>query len=97
MCVWLTYKNYNYLERSRSGENIKSILYIKDAHWFFGEQRRVLVSTVFNIFVSYITGTPWSRWKDRDKWRAVVNAEMNLRVSSVSANFVTEELLVFQE
>ena len=53
------------------------------------------MSTIINIFVPYITGTSWSRWEDRYKWRAVVNAVMNLRVSQVSANFLTEKLLVF--
>jgi hypothetical protein len=47
MWVWRAYKNYNYLESSRAGENSKSVLYSKDGHRFFG----VLVSTVFNIFV----------------------------------------------
>jgi len=81
MWVWHTYKNYNYLERSRSGENSKSVLGVKDAHWLFGVQMKVPLSTAINVFVSYIAGTSWSRWEDRDKWRAVVNAVMNLCAS----------------
>jgi hypothetical protein len=63
------------------GKIFKSVLYIEDFHWFFGVQRRVLVSTVLNIFVSYITETFLSSREDMENLWAVVNAVMNLRVS----------------
>jgi hypothetical protein len=36
--------------------------------------------------------------QNRDRWRAVVNAVMNLRAAKIAGNFlITEDLLAFQE